>query len=60
MVIGVSCRLVANDSVADVDTLHERLLGEGVEHPVDTRERDRLTCAAQLVVDLACPEAAGL
>ena len=52
--------LEAGDPVAQIDSLHEALLGEHVEHAVDARQPDRLAARAKLAVDLLRTETAAL
>jgi hypothetical protein len=52
-------RLVAGGP-ADVDTVHEPVLSEDVERPVDAREADAAVLLAQRVEDLLCAEDASL
>ena len=60
VVVGMPGGLVANDTVADVDTLDECQFRERVEHPVDAGQADAMTFSAQGVVDLLRAAAAGL
>jgi len=60
VVICVPGRLVARDAVAELDALHERLLRECVEHPVDARETHAVACGAQRLVNFLRPAAAAL
>ena len=50
--------LEAGDSGAEVDPLYETLGAQRVEDAIDAREPDRLSAAAQLVVDLLGGQAA--
>src|SRR5581483_7541291 len=52
--------LVARDTSADVDALHEPERGEDVEHPVDARDPHAAPAAPQAVEDLLRAHAAVL
>jgi hypothetical protein len=60
VVVRPTRRFVADDPVADVDALHERLLGQRVEHPVDAGQGNAPPFAGQVVVDLLRTAAAVL
>ena len=48
----VAHSLEARHTVAEVEPLHESLLGQHLEHPVHARESDRLPARPQLAMDL--------
>jgi len=61
MVVAVRGRcLVARDSVAGIDALHEPQLGECVERSIHGCDSDRTPCPAEPVKDFLCAEAAVL
>ena len=60
VLLRVPDRLEARDPVAEVEPLHEPLVGEHVEHSVDARQPDRLAARAQLLVNLLRGDAAAL
>jgi hypothetical protein len=60
MVAARAHRLVAKESLAELESLDESELGEDVEHPVDAGDPYRPTLAAQCVEDLLRAEQAVL